>query len=56
MNRALYVSLSLNSSSFDEELSCLVYKIFMKTLFLVIFPLYVCFLFESPSSFILFFL
>jgi hypothetical protein len=56
MNRTLFFSLSLTSSSSDEESSCLVQKIFLNTLFLVLFPLYVFFLFESSSSFLFFFL
>jgi hypothetical protein len=46
MNRTLHVSLSLTSSSSDDEMSSLVYKFFLKTFFVVLFPLYVCFPFE----------
>jgi hypothetical protein len=56
MNRTLYVSLSLTSSSSDEELSSLVQRIFLKFCFLVPFSLYICLLLESYSSFLFFLL
>jgi hypothetical protein len=56
MNRTLSVSLSLTSYSSNEVLSSLVQKLFLKKIFLVVLPLYVCLLFESSSSFILSFL
>jgi hypothetical protein len=46
MNRNLSVSLSLTSSSSDDEMSSLVKKIFLKTFFVVLLPLYVCLPFE----------
>jgi hypothetical protein len=54
MNKTISFSISLTSSSFDEELSYLVQKLFLKTFFLVLLPLYICLLFESSSSFLLF--
>jgi hypothetical protein len=46
MNRALPISLSLTSSSSDDEVSSLVHKILLKTFFVFLLPLYVCFPFE----------
>ena len=43
MNKNLFVSLSLTSSSSDDEMSSLVHKLFLKTLFVVLLPLYVFF-------------
>jgi hypothetical protein len=46
MNRTLHVSLPLTSSLSDDEMSSLVHKLFLKTFFVVLLPLYVCLPFE----------
>jgi hypothetical protein len=56
MNKTLSISLSMTSSSSDEELSSLVQRIFLKKIVLVLFPLYICLLLDSSYSFIFFFL